>query len=119
MPIQVPRAWAFFMEFEQIADERMKEIRRLRVIIRNQPDPLECITAVFNLLNWCPSDLVDQVWPDDAHLNPHLNQKLRGLCRREDCLNGNVIARFWAELDEQNRAKLTNWVLLNYKSYLR
>ena len=68
---------------------------------------------LFNMfaLNY-PYDFIEKVW-DGSHFTSHLRAKFEMAYSIAGSYGAMI--KFWAELDENNREILENWIINNYK----
>ena len=99
--------------YEEIAEARMKEIRRLRQVIRILDDQrADIVIYVFQwILNFDP-DFIEKTWADDKNMTDHLRSKFHGLCNRNGGYgSANAVCSFFAQLGAGTREKLAQHIL--------
>ena len=60
-----------------------------------------------------PSNFIENAWKDDDWMISHLRDKFNSLYDKYG--SGEVMNRFYVELDDQNREILEEWIIKNYK----
>ena len=99
--------------YEEIAEARMKEIRRLRQVIRTLEDQkADIVRFVFQWIHNFDHDFIGKIWGDEQWLADHFKLKFKGLCNRHGGYgSANAVCSFFAELGADAREKFAQHIL--------